>query len=86
MTHKREDCQYIFHGCDVCNQRDEMAQQLPLDKKRDEMFKDTKDTIREEFEKLSVYTNEYGYVHKIPNYEKLKELIEDLLELLKDNT
>jgi len=44
------------------------------------LSQEQKDTIREEFEKLSVYTNEYGYVHKIPNYEKLKELIEDLLE------
>ena len=31
---------------------------------------------RERFEKeLSVYTNEYGYVHKIPNYDKIKSFL-----------
>jgi len=34
----------------------------------------------EKFEEISNYTNEYGYVHKIPNYEKIKLFLTSSLE------
>lgn len=33
----------------------------------------------EEFDKIAVYTNEYGYTHKIPKYDDIKEFISILL-------
>ena len=31
--------------------------------------------LEEEFDKLAVYTNEYGYVHQIPKYKEIKSFI-----------